>query len=158
MTEKKTERKKARWRGPNYSEDYIEYLIESMMEFAEDDESCTFIEWLAQENLDYDKVDIIGKKFPSFQEAKNKTIFILGNRRESKALKGQWDSGIVKKSMALYDPKMREYELELRGHDLAARAAAQVAVMNYSDLGETKKQIDELKEENEKLKRKLDKK
>jgi hypothetical protein len=146
-----------RTKGPqkSYTQEWLDSMTESLLKWAELEDSCTFIAWLAQENLDYAKVQHMCKKCDTFSKAKKKALFMIGARREQKAIKGEWDSGIVKKSMALYDPEMRNLEIELRGHDMASRAAAIVGVTNYAGMDDIKKQLEALQKENEELKAKL---
>lgn len=120
-----------RTKGPckSYTQEWLDSMTKSLLKWAELDDSCTFIAWLAQENLDYAKVDNMCRKCETFAKAKKKALFMIGARREMKAITGDWDAGIVKKSMALYDPMMKEYELRLKGLDQdAAREALRIVV------------------------------
>ncbi len=143
--------------GPckSYTDEWMQEMTDSLLEWIERPESCTFIGWLGEVGLNYEKCDRIAEKWPDFAKAKEQILFKLGSRREAMALEGKWDAGTVRKSMALYDPKMKKHELEMKGHDIAAKAAAQVAVMDYAGMGDIKKQLEELQKENAELKAKL---
>lgn len=155
--EKKEKKPYFRTKGPckSYTQEYLEEMTKKLIKWTKREESCTFIEFLGLNGLDYEKCDRMGAQYPPLAKAKKAALLMIGAKREAKALNGEWDAGTVRKSMALYDPMMKKHELEMKGHDIAAKAAAQVAIMDYSGMGDIKKQLDALKKENEELKAKL---
>jgi len=85
-----------------------------MVEWACKPDSLVLAEFYGNRGYDYDDVSHFEKMSDDFSKAKRISKIIIGARREKGALNGKLDSGVVRKSMALYDPEMKAYELELR--------------------------------------------
>ncbi len=49
-----------------------------------------------------------------FEEAKKLALTIVGARREEMALLGSLDNSIVKKLLGMYDPEVKQYEIEIK--------------------------------------------
>lgn len=160
MTEESKPKKKPyfRTKGPckSYTKEWMQEMTDSLNEWAKLDDACSFIGWLALEGMDYAKCERLADEYPDFAKAKKKALFTIGYRRELNALNGDWDGGTVRKSMALYDPMMKKHELEMKGHDIAAKAAAQVAITNFSGMAEILDKIEALEKRNAELEAQLD--
>ena len=73
--------------------------------------------WLGINGLHYEACRTLCKKSEIFSEALKGAKQMIGSRREQKALDGEIDAGIVKKTAPLYNPAMANWELKLRGMD-----------------------------------------
>lgn len=89
----------------------------AMIEWAQKEDSLVLADFYASRGYDYDDVNEFEKRSPEFSKLKRLAKMIVGARREKGALHGNLDAGLVKKSMALYDPDMKAYELELKNAD-----------------------------------------
>jgi kynureninase len=54
------------------------------------------------------------KRSRIFDEAKKLALTIVGARREEMAILGSIEDNIVKKNLGLYDPEVKQYEIEIR--------------------------------------------
>jgi hypothetical protein len=92
--------------------DLIEQIADELIKWAHKDDSIVMAEFYGSQLISYQRAFEFEEQSQKFAEAKRIAKTLVGARREKGALKGELDSGLVKKSMALYDPEMKQYELD----------------------------------------------
>lgn len=101
-------------RPPIWTQERLAQEAKDLLAWASKEDSIVLAEFYGLKGYDYDDVSHFERISPHFAKAKRSAKIMIGARREKGALKGKLDSSIVKKSMALYDPEMRAYELEMK--------------------------------------------
>lgn len=101
-------------RPAKWTQEVLTKEANELIAWACKEDSIVLAEFYGMRGYDYDDVAYFEKISTDFFKAKRIAKVMIGARREKGALKGKLDSSIVKKSMALYDPEMRAYELEMK--------------------------------------------
>jgi hypothetical protein len=101
-------------RPPIWTIERLAQEARDLIEWASKEDSIVLAEFYGIKGYDYDDVHHFERISEEFAKAKRNAKIMIGARREKGALKGKLDSSIVKKSMALYDPEMKAYELEMK--------------------------------------------
>lgn len=97
-----------------WTPDKLAIEAREMTAWAAKEDNLVLAEFYATRGYDYDDVAYFEKISEVFFKAKRLAKVMIGARREKGALKGKLDSAIVRKSMALYDPEMKAFEIEMK--------------------------------------------
>jgi hypothetical protein len=133
---------KSEW---NKVRDHLKITDEELTMLAEE-----IVEWAKQDSVIKAGMFVVGKdiafeqwrewceKSPTLKAAYEQAKYIIGERRERKALDGTYDASIVTKTMALYDAEYREWRREeaSMGKVDAARGNQTITV-HYAKFPET---------------------
>lgn len=90
----------------------IDQIADELVKWAAKDDSLVLAEFYGSQLISYQRALEFEEQSSKFAESKRIAKTLIGARREKGALKGELDSGLVRKSMALYDPEMKQYELD----------------------------------------------
>jgi len=104
-------------RPKEWTQDRVEKLCESIIEYAKNEENTSLTMWSLQEGLARSSQADIAREYEIFSYAKEMAMALIGDRREKAAAKGILPTNTVNKSMGIYNQDIKEYEMALRGAD-----------------------------------------
>jgi len=94
---------------------YLETLADELIEWAHKETSNKLSEFVvSHKRIAPSRWHGWSEKNANLKEAIMIAKIILGNRRELKGLQGDWQPGIVLKTLGMYDPEFRAWEIESR--------------------------------------------
>lgn len=123
MKEKKQEPKKM-GRPERYTEKYINELIEDLNKWSDREDALIFRQWAAYKNIPYTTLAELSDRFDNFSESLKIAKMKIGCRRELKGLRGELDSGIISKTMGIYDPEYCAHIMETKVSNAKALGTA----------------------------------
>lgn len=97
------------------SEKNMENLGKKLLEYAKQEDAITLGGFCQVVDTDLFEINEIEIRSESFRQFKKQAMALIGQRREELALRGKLDAGIVKKTMPLFDPNVKAWELEQKG-------------------------------------------
>lgn len=109
---------------------YLELFAQEMIEWAITDEDALKItQYYNLKRLHHSTVDGWMERFPRLKQAHDIVLQVIGVRREVGAMKGKYDSAIVRSTQAMYETswkKIEEWRANLKAQSIAAAGGIQV--------------------------------
>ena len=107
-------------RPPIWTDEKIEEEAKLLIEFAQKPTSLVLGEHYGARGYSYEHSMDWEKKNKAFYEAKRLAKCLIGARRERGAILGDYDSPMVRASMANYDPEYRAMLVEMKRDAIAS--------------------------------------
>lgn len=116
---------------------FLDRMAIDLMDYAKSTNDVMRIEWFfVSRNIYPSTGRRWAERYDNFGKAYEMAKYIIGMRREQKGLERKYDSNLVAKSMAMYDPewkKMMEWQAKLSG-DNESGGTKIVIMEKFSDL------------------------
>lgn len=100
-----------------WTDELIEHEAQLLIEWAKKESSLVLGKHYGERGYHYWHAMDWSKRNHMFEEARKLALTIVGSRREEMAILGAIEDNIVKKNLGLYDPEVKEYEIQLRQKD-----------------------------------------
>lgn len=100
-----------------YTVPVLEEMAADLMEWAKKEDSIVFREWLALKGIGPSTCKDLKERSHVFAKAIEDAKYLIGCRRERLALHGELNDSIVRTSMGIYDPEMKEWIMEQKKAD-----------------------------------------
>lgn len=100
-----------------YTVPILEKMAQELLEWAQQEDALVFREWLALRRIGPSTCKDLKERSPVFAKAIEDAKYIVGCRRERLAMQGELTDSIVRSSLGIYDPEMREWILEQKKAD-----------------------------------------
>ena len=109
-------------RPPKWTEPVLEEEAEALLEYARKPDSITLVDYWPTRGFSDVEACRFEKSSEVFSKAKRMAKNLIGGRREKMGLLGDYDSAIVRSSMATYDYEHRMMLKEMKREELLEEA------------------------------------
>jgi hypothetical protein len=100
-----------------WTEEIVREIADFIKEEANKEETLTITQIYSKTDFGYAQSAEWMKKYDFYLEAMELAYYMIGTRRELGALKGEFDSAIVRSTHGRYDPAMKAYLKEMKQVD-----------------------------------------
>jgi len=120
-------------RPRKWSEKQVEDEADFLVEWAQRDDALVLGTCYGMRGYSYETSLRWAKENEIYAYAKELTKTIVGARREVQALKGRIDAGLVRASLATYDPEYRAFLKEMKRDQIIEELTHEQAAKEISD-------------------------
>lgn len=106
-----------------------EFALEMLTWALEDEDALKITQYYNLKRLHHSTVEAWMGRCPKLREAHDMVLQVIGARREVGAMKGKYDSAIVRSTQAMYETswkKIEEWRANLKAQSLAAAGGIQI--------------------------------
>lgn len=125
-------------RPRKWTDEHIEAEADFLLEWANRDDAIVLGTCYGLRGYSYEKSVVWAKQNEWYAEAKELAKTLVGARREVGALKGRLDAGLVKASLATYDPEYRAFLKEMKRDQIMEDISNEQAAKDISEYIKTR--------------------